>query len=100
MPFARRFRPVFEYVAQMRSAARAIDLDAGRPVAIVFLAAHMLGIELAIETRPARTRIELVLARKQRQTANDAGVKTIFMIVEQVSAESGLGPGQQSPGPG
>ena len=77
-------------MAKMRAAARAIDLDALHAVRVVFMSQHMLDVEGLEEARPTRARVELVGAGEQRQSANDAAVGAVLVVVEQRAAERSL----------
>ena len=87
---SRRLRAVVKHMAKMRGAARAIDLDALHAVRVVFMSQHMLDVEGLEEARPTRARVELVRAGEQRQSANDAAVGAVLVVVEQRAAERSL----------
>ena len=83
----RRRRPVVEHVAQVCITARAADFDPRHAKAVVFDRFHVAAIEWLGETWPARSRIELRIAGKQRQIAEPTGVGAGLVIVEERPAE-------------
>jgi len=90
---ARRLRTVVEHMAEMGGAPLAEDLHALHAVRVVLPPADMIAVEGLEEARPARARVELVRAREERQTADDAAVDAVLLVVEQRAAERGLGAG-------
>ena len=82
---------VLEDVAEVRAAAGAVDLVAHHAVAGIALGAHVHRIDGRVEAGPAGAGVELVLAREERQSAHDARVRALLVVVEEVSAERGLG---------
>ena len=84
-------RAVLEDVAEVRAAAGAVDLVAHHAVAVVALRADVHRVDGGVEAGPAGARVELVLAREERQAAHDARVRALLVVVQEVPAERGLG---------
>src|SRR5688572_22446606 len=84
-------RAIGEHVAQVAAAARTHDLVADHAMAGIAHRAHVRCIERREETRPAGARVELGAGAEQRQPAEPAGVDAIEFVVEEHTAERGLG---------
>ena len=88
---SRRPRPVVEDVPEVAVAAGAEDLDPPHAVAAVLFGDDVLVGDRLEEARPAGAGIELRVRGEERQTAADAGVDALPLVVEERAAERPLG---------
>lgn len=80
---ARRRRPVFEHVALMSAAARAMILGARHADFIVRVRAEVLFEERLKKARPARAAFILCVGGKQRQKARGANERALALLMIQ-----------------
>src|SRR5688572_30190991 len=78
-------------MTEMPTAAGAADLGAKHAVAAVLDVCDVGAVDRLKEAGPAGPGIELRLRREQRKAAQAAGVGSVFLVVEEVTAERRLG---------
>ena len=72
---------ILKNMSEMGVTASTENLRAMHPVAIVRLAADILGIRWLKEARPTCTRIKFFLGLKQLQTAAHATIQALIMMI-------------------